>query len=136
MFGVSYATLRFEGGAYVMPATTPTQFEPALYAAAVRDLAAAAPSVMYLTHFSALDFAPDQADSLCRQLDAYATLGERCADEPGRLESEILAISRQELERMLPPKQAMEAASRLTMDAKLNAQGIAWWQQARTGAGG
>ena len=131
MFGVSYPGQRFTNGAFVMPATTPTQFDPAQYIASVRALAAANPAVMYLTHFGALPFAKDQADALCRQLQAYAALADSVGPDPERLEAGILAIAEAELARLLPAADAASSAAAFTMDAKLNAQGVAWWHQHR-----
>jgi glyoxylase-like metal-dependent hydrolase (beta-lactamase superfamily II) len=129
MFGVSYPKLRFAQGSFVMPATTPTQFDPGLYRDSVRRLAACGPRRFYLTHYSALDFDPEQADSLCRQLEAYAELGRRGPQEPRDLEARILDIATAELQRLVPPAEAKNAASQLAMDAQLNAQGIAWWRR-------
>lgn len=131
MFGVSYPSQRFAEGAFVMPATTPTQFDPSLYAASVRALAAEQPAVMYLTHFGALPFAAKQADALCRQLQAYATLADRVGADTEHLEDGIRAIATDELARLLPAADAARAAADLAMDVKLNAQGVAWWRQHR-----
>lgn len=129
MFGVSYPVLRFSTGAFVMPATTPTQFDPALYAESVRRLAASEPKRLYLTHFSALPFEGRQVESLCRQLTAYAELGRSGPKDQPELESLILEIARDELEQLVDSTQAKAAVGRLSIDATLNAQGIAWWQR-------
>ena len=109
MFGVSYPGQRFESGSFVMPATTPTQFDPDLYQQSVRALASAAPRCVYLTHYSALPFHATQADSLCRQLEAYAELGDDPGTDSEALEEAVLAIARAELGRLLPADDGREA---------------------------
>jgi glyoxylase-like metal-dependent hydrolase (beta-lactamase superfamily II) len=130
MFGISYPSLRLDDGAYLMPATTPTQFDPALYAASLDALAARQPQRMCLTHYGALTFAPGQVDCLKRQLRAYASL----AGEDHGLEAltaEVLRITRDELARLVSATEAERLAGTLSQDAQLNAQGIGWWRDHR-----
>ena len=161
MFGISYAGLRFEQGDFVLPATTPTQFDPDAYMASVRTLAARNPAMMYLTHFSALPFRPEQVGMLCDQLAHYAALGAASgatssatssailSDPPGprsnadmgdasggdqgdlhmeALQEAVLERARYHLEQLTSPEIARATAQTLTMDAQLNAQGIAFRQ--------
>lgn len=132
MFGVSYARQRFTKSAYVMPATTPTQFDPALYQNSVRTLCESDPAVFYLTHFGALNFQESQRDCLLRQLEQYAALGSAFAGDIPSLENAVLDVSRAELKRLLPTSKIEAEVNALTLDAKLNAQGIAWWSQQQT----
>lgn len=140
MFGISYPGLRFAQGDFVLPATTPTQFDPDAYIASVRTLAARNPAMMYLTHFSALPFRPEQVDRLCDQLAHYDALGAALAagagDDSGHdrgrylqaLQGAVLERARHHLEQLTSPEKARAAAHSLTMDAQLNAQGIAFRQ--------
>lgn len=130
MFGISYPILRFANDAFVMPATTPTQFDPALYAASVRLLANAQPKQCFLTHFSALPFAPQQAALLIRQLNAYAELGDSTL-EGDDLRAAVVAIAENELRPLAGDAEAARIAASMGMDATLNAQGIAWWREHR-----
>ena len=134
MFGVSYPKLKFARGSFVMPATTPTQFDPAAYAASVCRLAESQPKCFYLTHFSRLSFDPAQADSLCRQLQAYAELGERGPEDPEALERAILHIAEGELARLTTPEDAANQVRTLALDAILIAPGFAWWRSTRSQA--
>ncbi|MFK7829471.1 MAG: MBL fold metallo-hydrolase [Congregibacter sp.] len=127
MFGVSYARQRFADGDFVMPATTPTQFDPALYAESIQRLAAGKPRRFYLTHFGALPFHEAQCMMMLRQLERYAELGRDYTGDIARLEEDVLRVTREELCHFLDPRTADEEVRALHMDAKLNAQGIAWW---------
>ncbi len=132
MFGVSYPKLRFTRGSFVMPATTPTQFDPELYQQSVRHLAASDPERFYLTHFGPLTFHPDQVDSLCRQLRAYDDLVEDGPEDAATLESRILDIALAELEHLTEPESAQASIGELAIDARLNAQGITWRRHTAT----
>jgi len=126
MFGVSYPRLRFAHGAFVMPATTPTQFDPEEYKRSVRRLAASQPRSFYLTHFSALPFHKAQVDMLCGQLDAYAELcaSPQVSDEA--LEETVHSLTLERLRGFAGGDVAPETARALRADAGLNAQGITW----------
>ena len=129
MFGVSYPRQRHAKGTFVMPATTPTQFEPALYAESVDKLARSRPGFMYLTHFGALPFDDRQVELLKDQLDAYTGLGLEGPADTTALEDQVLDVTRNALERVVTPERAAEELALLRIDARLNAQGIAWWGQ-------
>ena len=131
MFGVSYARQRFSSGNFLMPATTPTQFDPQLYIASVQALAAKAPRRFYLTHYSALEHQGDEAELLISQLSAYAELGERDDLDLDAIESTVLDITLEHLKQRTSTTAANDELDALRMDAKLNAQGIAWWRQQR-----
>ncbi|MFT4768854.1 MAG: glyoxylase-like metal-dependent hydrolase (beta-lactamase superfamily II) [Glaciecola sp.] len=127
MFGVSYARQRYAQGSYVMPATTPTQFDPALYQDSVTALCEVKPRLFYLTHYGALVFEEAQRERLLRQLDRYALLGREFTGDLKSLEASVLDATRAELAKLIPESQAEAEAAALGVDATLNAQGIAWW---------
>lgn len=129
MYGVSYPSQRFSSGDFVMPATTPTQFEPELYKASVQRLVAAQPRCFYLTHFGELAFAERQAEQLLRQLDGYAQLATDSGVASTALTSAVTDITRRELATLLPDETASACVERLAMDIQLNVQGIAWYRQ-------
>ena len=51
-FGLSYRELDTEQGAFIVPTTTPTQFDPDQLVASINRLLAYQPRAAYLTHFS------------------------------------------------------------------------------------
>ena len=132
MFGISYPRLRFPSGAFVIPATTPTQFDPELYAQSVSTLAAAGPRQFFLTHYGALPFADEQVNMLHRQLADYAALADHSGATTDTLAASVTAIAEREIARLVGAQQARAAAAALHMDARLNAQGIAWWRDSRS----
>ena len=122
-FGISYDHLRLPAGAFLLPATTPTQFDPPAYRASIRTLASRDPAWLYLTHYSALAFDPAQVDLLCDQLSAYETLGDRPGDA---LDAALRACTEDALGTLTDAASAAAIAAKLHMDLTLNAQGIAW----------
>lgn len=128
MFGISYAALRFEHGSFCLPATTPTQFDPEAYIDSVHALAAKKPAMMYLTHFSALPFRPEQVDILCDQLQYYAALPGSPEQDLTALQEAVIERATHHLQQLTSPEAARSTAQALTMDAQLNAQGIAFRQ--------
>ena len=131
MFGVSYPHQRYPSGNFVMPATTPTQFDPDRYIASVQGLARDEPKRMYLTHYGALDLAGGEVELLVSQLSAYAELGSQEGLEPADIERAVMDVTRTHLEQRVSVTAAKEALEPLRMDARLNAQGIAWWRSRR-----
>lgn len=126
MFGISYAHLRLPAGAFVLPATTPTQFDPPAYRESVRTLARREPAWLYLTHYGALAFEPAQADLLCDQLSAYEALGVRHSED---LDHALRSCTEAALQTLVDEDTAHAVAGALHMDLALNAQGIAWRAQ-------
>jgi glyoxylase-like metal-dependent hydrolase (beta-lactamase superfamily II) len=126
MFGISYAHLRLPAGAFVLPATTPTQFDPPAYRESVRTLARRDPAWLYLTHYGALAYDPAQADLLCDQLSTYEALGERPEED---LDRALRRCTEAALQTLTDEDTARALAVQLHMDLALNAQGIAWRAQ-------
>ena len=74
MFGVSYPWCRFPAGDFVLPSTTPSQFDPEAYLLSLQLLAQYEPRTMYLTHSGALRHTPAVAQLLHRQVTDYRAL--------------------------------------------------------------
>ena len=127
MFGVSYKRQRFEAGAFVMPATTPTQFDPHLYAESIDRLSSTNPQRMFLTHYGELPFSPLQAELLKKQLGTYERLGREYKGELSELQQQVIGVTEDALATLVDKKAAVEEAGKLAFDVALNAQGIAWW---------
>ncbi len=130
MFGVSYAWCRFSGGDYVLPSTTPTQFDPQAYRASLDLLHSYAPRQLYLTHYGVLNYSARLAGLLQAQVDAYC---ERASQQPGET-TEQLAQGLAEL--CADFAGAIDGAPKrerllnlLSLDADLNAQGLKVWLQ-------
>jgi glyoxylase-like metal-dependent hydrolase (beta-lactamase superfamily II) len=67
-FGISYRELDTAKGAFIIPTTTPSQFDPDQLIASIDRMAAYAPESMYLMHFSRVTQVPRLAASLKAQI--------------------------------------------------------------------
>jgi glyoxylase-like metal-dependent hydrolase (beta-lactamase superfamily II) len=73
-FGMSYRECDTEKGAFIVPTTTPTQFDPEQLIASVRRLAAYRPTALYLMHYAQVTDVPRLADSMERQIHEFVRI--------------------------------------------------------------
>jgi glyoxylase-like metal-dependent hydrolase (beta-lactamase superfamily II) len=125
MFGISYGFLRLPAGSFVLPATTPTQFDPGAYRESLALLRSRRPRWMYLTHYGRLAFDVSQVELLCRQLRQYEQLGARYGRDEAMLRRAVAACTQEHLVALAGSALAGELVAQLAMDIALNAQGIA-----------
>jgi glyoxylase-like metal-dependent hydrolase (beta-lactamase superfamily II) len=133
-FGLSYREFDTAQGAWILPTSTPVQFEPEVLMASIRRLLAEGPRWMYLTHFGRVG---DAGDGVARLgalllglLEELVALGRRERHHPER----HAALVRGQLPIYVKSLRAhgctlaQEAiAALLTLDLELNAQGMAVW---------
>jgi hydroxyacylglutathione hydrolase len=126
-FGLSYRELDVAVSAFIIPATTPTQFDPEAMKASVRRLLALQPEAMYLSHFSRVGDVPHLGADLLRQIDAFAALTEAAPGAGIARKDAIHASLVQYLLAEAPPQCRALLEPILSEDMELNAQGLAWW---------
>ena len=83
-FGLSYRELASARGAFILPTTTPVQFEPEALLASIDRLVAHAPAAMLLTHYSRVVEVERMADDLRRQIRELVALGRAEDGKPDR----------------------------------------------------
>jgi glyoxylase-like metal-dependent hydrolase (beta-lactamase superfamily II) len=132
-FGLSYREFDTAAGAWVMPTSTPVQFEPEALRQSINRLLAREPQRMYLTHYGqAGDSNSDVrrlAEMLFSQLDDMVALGQSLRDAPARhdaLKTGLAALVRQQLQQHGVTDVDAGVAG-LALDIELNAQGLAIW---------
>jgi glyoxylase-like metal-dependent hydrolase (beta-lactamase superfamily II) len=129
-FGVAYRELASERGAFLLPTTTPVQFEPEALRSSVERLLGFAPRAAYLTHYSRVEDVARLAGDLLRRLDELVTLARGAhggPDRAQRLRAGVRALFlRWAVEHgvELPPARIAEL---LAVDVELNAQGLETW---------
>ena len=129
MFGISYPWFRFSGGDFILPATTPTQFDPQAYIDSLEILRAYDPQRIYLTHSGELTYTNQKLDFLQRQITAYAEMATDHADDLSKLEQALANYSLGVM-REFDSEHSDEALQELlAFDLDLNAKGLAFWQQ-------
>ena len=129
-FGLSYREFDTARGAWIMPTSTPVQFEPEALEASIQRLMARAPQAMYLTHYGRVDGVGGLAQTLLRLLEATVRAAQALRHHPERhqaLKQALLELYVQDLQRHGAPQTAAQIQELLGMDIELNAQGIAVW---------
>lgn len=131
MFGLSYREFDVDGRQFILPTTTPTQFDAAEMHASIDRLMSYQPQAMYLTHYAQLTDLPARAADLHRRLDRLVAIAEAHA---GDGENRHAAIKREQTDYLLAELRAHgctlpEAAilDVLATDLELNAQGLTFW---------
>jgi glyoxylase-like metal-dependent hydrolase (beta-lactamase superfamily II) len=129
-FGLSYREFDHPNhGAWVLPTTTPVQFEPEALRQSIQRLTQLQPRWMYVTHYGRVGDVQAKAEQCLALLDAMVSLGRthlEAPDRSARLERELATLYR----RSLAAHGFTDAASidaLLSIDVRLNAQGMAVW---------
>ncbi len=133
-FGLSYREFDTAAGPWVLPTTTPVQFEPEALKATIERMLGREPLQMYLTHYGAIGGSVAQlrrhGDALLLQLDAMTALArslQHAPDRHERLKSGLLDGYLAGLAERGWAGDPAQAREWLAMDAELNAQGLEVW---------
>ncbi|MBS0381405.1 MAG: MBL fold metallo-hydrolase [Proteobacteria bacterium] len=129
-FGLSYREFDTAKGAFIIPTTSPVQFDPDALHASIRRLVALAPPAIYLTHFGPVTEVRRLADDLHATVDAMVALARQFARDGSRHAKLTAAIARLYVERAHAHgcrQSADEIRSLLAIDIELNAQGLEVW---------
>lgn len=129
-FGVSYRELDVGGAAFVIPTTTPVQFEPQPLKASIATLLARHPESIYLTHYGRVGEAARLGADLVTQIDAMVAIARSCDGETARhrmLVERLTALFLGHARMHGVPHNEGEILAVLEMDIELNARGLAVW---------
>ena len=129
-FGLSYRELDGPNGAFILPTTTPVQFEPLALKSSIARMVARAPEGMYLTHYGRVDDVPTLAQALYEQIDAMVAIADSCdgrADRHRCLTAGLTALYLERAHALQVPLADEEVERILAMDIELNAQGLGVW---------
>ncbi len=133
--GLSYRELDTPAGAFVVPTTTPTQFDPEQLMASIDRLLGYSPQAAYLMHYSRVTGLERIAASLKVQIRELASMALRhagAADREATIRSEMRAMWIELARRhgIAPVESRVDEI--LGKDLDLNAQGLVAWLD-RTG---
>lgn len=129
-FGLSYRDLDGPNGIYILPTTTPVQFEPEAMKATLARMLAHQPRTIYLTHYGPVGSPEPLAQALVEQIDAMVAIAIAHDGKPERhaaicADLEALYLARaQATGSGLSLERIREL---LAMDIELNAQGLGVW---------
>lgn len=129
-FGISYRALDTAAGAFIVPTTTPTQFDPAQHIASIERMQSYSPQAMYLMHFSRVTGVPRLAASLKAQIEALAGIARAhaadAAPEAG-IRSDMRALWLALARRHGVALGDEQITAVLAGDLELNTQGLIAW---------
>ena len=129
-FGLSYRELDTAQGAFIVPTTTPTQFDPDQLIASIDRIAGYRPQASYLMHYSRVTGIPKLATDLKEQVRQFVQIAHRHADAADKMASimsdmRALWLARAHAHGVLLPGEEIWRV--LVGDAELNAQGLVAW---------
>lgn len=128
-FGLGYPEFRTAQGDWVLPTTTPVQFEPDPLHQSIDRMLAADPACMYLTHYGRVSDVPRLARLLHLQIDDMVALARSLRAAPQRHEAlksglETLLRERMQAHGIVDIDGCIAG---LALDIELNAQGLGIW---------
>jgi glyoxylase-like metal-dependent hydrolase (beta-lactamase superfamily II) len=129
-FGLSYREFDTAQGPWVLPTSTPVQFDPDALRSSIARLMAEQPQWMYLTHYGRVGDVPRLARLMLEHLDAVVPIALALRDAPDRHERLKQGLALHYLRSLrahgcsLSEPRILEL---LAMDIELNAQGMGIW---------
>lgn len=129
-FGISYRELDTAQGQFILPTTTPSQFDPGQLMASIDRLLGFAPESIYLMHYSRVTGVPRLADMLKSQIHEFVRIAREhagTADPHAAIRAAMLELWLRLLQRHGCKLSAHEVSQLLQTDLDLNAQGLVAW---------
>lgn len=129
-FGLSYREFDSAQGPWLLPTTTPIQFDPEALRQSVRRMLSYQPQRLYLTHYGCVENVPVLGEMMLSQIDEMVTLAEPLRNADDRHARLRQALSDMYLRRVRAHGCTFadsETLTLLAMDIELNAQGLAVW---------
>lgn len=128
-FGLSYRELDTTAGPFILPTTTPTQFDPEQLLDSVRRIVELEPESAYLTHFGRVTDIPRLAVALREQIDAFVASAREhatAADRHERIRTAMrdLVVTRARAHGLTD---AVQVETVLGPDLELNTKGLLAW---------
>ena len=130
VFGLSYRDFDTAAGPFILPTTSPVQFDPLALHASIDRLLALQPQAMYPTHYGRIEDVQRLAADLHTQIDAMVALARAADGKPDR--HEVLVDTLTSLYATRAQAHGWHAGRArlsevLQMDIELNAQGLEVW---------
>jgi glyoxylase-like metal-dependent hydrolase (beta-lactamase superfamily II) len=130
IFGLSYREFDTAQGAFVVPTTSPVQFDPDEMRASVRRMMGADPVAVYLTHYGRVEQVQRLGADLLEQVDAMVALARGLAGDAAphaRLVEALTALYVERARLRGVPDAGVRVPELLALDIELNAQGLEVW---------
>ncbi len=134
-FGISYRDLDHQDDVYILPSTSPVQFDPEALTKSINRIMDFKPERVCLTHFSAIKPTKKVANKLIESIYFVSDLAIKHADKN---DAESIIYNNM-MDYFLKGLNEIgfqnndEARDRLSLDVQINTQGLIYWQKNRQG---
>jgi glyoxylase-like metal-dependent hydrolase (beta-lactamase superfamily II) len=129
--GIAYPALRNGDKWFLMPTTTPVQFDPDALHHSIDKIMDLNPSTLYLTHYGAISPTSEHIAGLHEQIDDYVMLTQQAAetgdDFLATLTESIKAYLTRRCTNEVPGLDEAVVQHWVKLDSELNAQGLHFW---------
>ena len=129
-FGLSYKELDNEDGAFILPTTTPVQFEPDAWQKTLTRMLDHQPQNMFLTHFGRITEIDRLATQLREGIDEYSNIAKNCINDENRaqiIKEKITEHLQTKLRKRYPENEIAKYTELFDSDLDLNAAGLEVW---------
>jgi len=129
-FGLSYCEFDTARGPWLLPTTTPIQFDPEPLRQSVRRMLSYEPQRLYLTHYGCVENVSVLGEMMLSQIDEMVALAEPLRDNSKRHQQLKQGLADMYLRRVRAHGCTLtdnDTLTLLAMDIELNAQGLAVW---------
>jgi glyoxylase-like metal-dependent hydrolase (beta-lactamase superfamily II) len=136
VFGLVYREFDTADGNYLIPTTSPVQFDPEAWEVTLHRLLERSPAHVYLTHYGRVDAVPALANDLREGLAAYQRIARAHADAPdrhARIYASLMGHHLDQLRERHHPMAEARARELLDMDVEINTQGLEVWLDRQRG---
>lgn len=133
-FGLSYREFDNNAGPWILPTTTPVQFEPEAWEQTLERYLSFKPARMYLTHYGMIENVAQRAADLRRGLREYVGIAESLANAPRRhaqIKEALMRLALHELADRDCELPELRCRGLLETDMELSAQGLGVWLDKR-----
>ncbi|MDR0770106.1 MAG: MBL fold metallo-hydrolase [Burkholderiales bacterium] len=127
VFGSSFRELDVGERQFVIPISSPVQFDPLAMHASIERILALEPEAVYLTHFSQLRDPKTAAADLHRLIDAYVDVTKRAEGSYPAILDGLWALYDEEAKRQGWTLSREAVREMLRMEMEINAQGLEVW---------
>jgi glyoxylase-like metal-dependent hydrolase (beta-lactamase superfamily II) len=137
-FGLSYREFDTQNGAFLVPTTTPIQFDPVPLKESVRKLVEIEPDYMYLTHYGRVDDVQRLSKKMIEGVDKLVEIAERYKDDDLRTQKIETAMSDWFMDGLSKHGVSLSQERCLELfhsDVKLNTAGLEIWLDRRDRSG-
>ena len=137
VFGLSYREFDHASRVYLVPTTSPVQFDPVEWETTLARILASHPEHICLTHYGRVDAVSELGDDLRTGLAAYqriARANARIQDRHARLYEDLMDFHLGQLRARGNPLAEARVRELLDIDVEINAQGLEVWLDREVGA--